>query len=466
MPQLPAKFIEELNDTGLPASAVATLITALTEGKPSISVRANARKGFLPDGADRRVEWCDSGRYLDARPLFTLMPQLHQGRFYVQDASSMFITRAISSIVAETESTPLIVMDACAAPGGKTTAIIDSVPGGSVVVANEFDRRRAAILKENLVKWGYPDVLVSTGDTAQYARVRDTFDIIAVDAPCSGEGMMRKDDVAVEQWSSGLIDECSRLQREIVGNLWGALKPGGFLIYSTCTFNRRENEENVKWITDTFDCSTVNIDISGYNGIIQTGRDEGLDCYRFLPGMIEGEGLFMALIRKAGELTPGTGDETSKARKEKDGKAKLPMDKISPWLKPGFNLKLSLTPDGSAVEAIGPAGDNLLKKLVKCGVKTVRPLLTIATVKGKDLIPDHALAMSQALNIDSFATAEVDIDRALDYLRREAIALDDDMPRGYVLLTYENVPLGFVKNLGNRTNNLYPQNWRILMNVR
>lgn len=466
MPQLPVKFIEELNSAGIPATSVTTLINALTEGKPSISVRSNARKGFLPDGADRPVEWCATGRYLDSRPLFTLMPQLHQGRFYVQDASSMFITRAISTITDETGAVPLLVMDACAAPGGKTTAIIDSLSAGSMVVANEFDRRRAAILKENLIKWGNPDVLVSTGDTVQYARVRDTFDIIAVDAPCSGEGMMRKEEVAVGQWSPGLVDECSRLQREIVGNLWDALKPGGFMIYSTCTFNRHENEENVKWITETFDCSTVNIDIRGYHGIIQTGENEGLHCYRFLPGIIEGEGLFMSIIRKAGELKPGAADTTSKNRKEKENKAKFPEDKIRQWLNPESDLKLLLTPDGSAIEAIGPLGDNLMKKLVKSGVKTIRPLLTVATVKGKDIIPDHALAMSDALNREAFPTVRVDLDLALDYLRREAITLDGDMPRGYVLLTYDNVPLGFVKNLGNRTNNLYPPNWRIMMNVR
>lgn len=463
---LPVKFIEQLNNSGLPADAVTTLLHALTEGKPSVSVRANRQKGFLPDGADRRVEWCDEGRYLDSRPLFTLMPQLHQGRFYVQDASSMFITRAIATIIDETGPTPLVVMDACAAPGGKTTAIIDSLPSGSVVVANEYDRRRAVILKENLVKWGSPDVLVSTGDTTQYARVRDTFDIIAVDAPCSGEGMMRKEEVAVEQWSPGLVNDCSRLQREIVGNLWDALKPGGFMIYSTCTFNRRENEENVKWITETFDCSTVAIDISRYHGIIATGQEEGLHCYRFLPGLIEGEGLFMTLIRKNGELKPGLNDTASKNKKEKEGKQKFQEDKIRQWLKPDADLKLLLAPDGLTVEGIGTTGDLLMKRLIKSGVKNIHPLLTVATVKGKDLIPDHALAMSRVLNLAAFPVEEVGHTSTLDYLRREAITLATDLPRGYVLLTHDNIPLGFVKNLGNRTNNLYPQNWRIMMNVR
>lgn len=243
MPKLPDKFIEELKSLNLPYYTVDKLIDALTAGNPSVSVRSNCAKEFLPDDAVRKVQWCERGRYLDSRPIFTLMPQLHQGRFYVQDASSMFITEAIRHIVNLTGNVALTVMDACAAPGGKTTAIIDALPHGSLVVANEYDRRRAAILKENLIKWGNSNVLISTGDTNQYARVRDTFDIIAVDAPCSGEGMMRKEEMAVEQWSPGLVDECSRLQREIVSNLWNAIKPGGFLIYSTCTFNSGERRE-------------------------------------------------------------------------------------------------------------------------------------------------------------------------------------------------------------------------------
>lgn len=466
MPQLPVKFIEELNNTGIPATAVTKLIDALTEGKPSISVRANRQKGFLPGEAVRQVEWCERGRYLDSRPLFTLMPQLHQGRFYVQDASSMFIVKAIDMITRLTGTRPLTVLDACAAPGGKTTAIIDSLPDGSVVVANEFDRRRAVVLKENLVKWGNPDVLVSTGDTSQYARVRDTFDIIAVDAPCSGEGMMRKEEVAVEQWSPGLVDECSRLQREIVGNLWNALKPGGFMIYSTCTFNRHEDEENVKWITDTYDCQSVEIDISRFKGIVKTGDDKGIHCYRFMPGLVEGEGLFMSVLQKAGDLNYSKPDTPAKNKKESGGKPKFPEEKIKQWIKPGIDLKLSLSPDGISIEGTSTAADIIMKKLIKNGVKNMRPILTIATIKGKDIIPDHALAMNEVLNIGAFETEEVDKERALAYLRREAIEVGQDKSRGYVLITFDNVPLGFVKNLGNRTNNLYPQNWRILMNVR
>ncbi len=466
MPKLPDKFIEELKSLNLPDYTVDKLIDALTAGNPSVSVRSNCAKEFLPDDAVRKVQWCERGRYLDSRPIFTLMPQLHQGRFYVQDASSMFITEAIRHIVNLTGNVALTVMDACAAPGGKTTAIIDTLPHGSLVVANEYDRRRAAILKENLIKWGNSNVLISTGDTNQYARVRDTFDIIAVDAPCSGEGMMRKEEMAVEQWSPGLVDECSRLQREIVSNLWNAIKPGGFLIYSTCTFNSRENEENVKWIIDNFDCSSVDLEVSHFDGIIKTDGGGNIACYRFFPGLVEGEGLFMSVIRKAGELKPGIDLPDSKRDKKSSDKTKLPVDLISKWVKPEFNLIFSLSDDSASIEAISHDGESLLKKLKKTGVKSITRLLTVASIKGKDIIPDHFLAMSEVLAPDAFPRQEVNRNQALDYLRREAITVDSSQPRGYILLTYDNYPLGFVKNIGNRTNNLYPQNWRILMNVR
>ena len=466
MAKLPDKFIEQLKATNLPADAVDKLIDALSNGTPSISVRSNRAKAFFPEDAVREVQWCDRGRYLDSRPIFTLMPQLHQGRFYVQDASSMFITEAVRQIVNLTGNVPLTVMDACAAPGGKTTAIIDTLPEGSLVVANEYDRRRASILKENLTKWGYPNVLISTGDTNQYARVRDTFDIIAIDAPCSGEGMMRKEEMAVDQWSPGLVDECSRLQREIISNLWDAIKPGGYLIYSTCTFNTRENEENVKWIIDKFDCTSVDLDIARFDGIIKTDAGKNVSCYRFLPGLIEGEGLFMSVIQKAGELKLDIDQSDSKRDKKSTDKPKLPTDVLSKWIKREFNLIFTLSDDSTSIEAISREGETLLKKLKKSGVKSITRLLTVASIKGKDLIPDHALAMSEVLDPDAFPHQEVDLNQALDYLRREAITVAPDQPRGYILLTFENHPLGFVKNIGNRTNNLYPQNWRILMNVR
>ncbi|MDE7135735.1 MAG: RsmB/NOP family class I SAM-dependent RNA methyltransferase, partial [Muribaculaceae bacterium] len=273
------------------------LADVLATTEPAVAVRVNPRKNAMPSGM-RKVPWADRGFYVDGeRPRFTMDPALHQGRYYVQDPSSMALSAIVGQLAKESGHKPLLYIDACAAPGGKTTAAIDALPPGSLVVANEFDRRRADALTENVIKWGYPDCVVSQGDTARFCRLPEIADIIAVDAPCSGEGMMRKEDAAVEQWSDGLVERCAGLQRDILGNMWAALRPGGYLIYSTCTFNRHEDEENLEYIVNELGGEPVDLDLplgSGIAGAIASPYP----AYRFLPGKVEGEGLFSAVVRK------------------------------------------------------------------------------------------------------------------------------------------------------------------------
>ena len=268
------------------------LLTAL-DTEPAISVKVNRRKlGDLTAGqaeeilgydALEPVPWCRSGFYLPSRPQFTLNPLLHAGAFYVQDASSM----VYESLVAEycVDMPAGLALDMCAAPGGKSTSILNALPDGWTLVSNEFTQQRAGALRENLLKWGYPDIVVTNNDTASYADGGELFSLVAVDAPCSGEGMMRKEAVARSQWSPGLIRQCATLQREIIRNAVDALLPGGTLIYSTCTFNRTENEENVQWAADEFGLAI-------------------LHTQRFMPHITRGEGLFVAILRKPGTLLP------------------------------------------------------------------------------------------------------------------------------------------------------------------
>lgn len=447
--RLPKAFVEML--AGEPAFA--GLAEALSS-EPSVAIRINNRKKHRND-TDTHVPWCPLGRYLKQRPAFTFDPAMHQGRYYVQDASSM-ITWHVVNRISSRINRPVTFLDACAAPGGKTTAAIDALPSGSVVVANEYVPARAAILRENLIKWGYDKCIVSRGDTDRIARMSETFDIIAADVPCSGEGMMRKDPEAVAQWSPKLIEECVARQREIIDNLWQALAPGGFLIYSTCTFNHHENEEIIDYIHEQYNAETVDLEIpSEWN--IAPGIDTTHKCYRFLPGRIRGEGLFMAVIRKNGELPTS---QTSTRRRERISKSQTnPMvEKSRLWLTNPQDWELSTSDDRimaipkSATQILATANRHL--NIIHYGIH-------LATIKGKDLIPTQSLAMSTALCPDAFPRHETDYDTAIAYLRHEAIAIPD-APRGYVLLTYDEVPLGFVKNLGNRANNLYPAEWRIL----
>ena len=447
---LPQQFIEQIESYGAPC--LTGLCEALSSTAPEVSVRVNRRKGVaVPDGADR-VAWCPSGFYLDGRRPFTFDPAFHQGLYYVQDASSMAISAVVATL---TESRgPQVYLDACAAPGGKTTAAIDSLPDSSLVVANEYDFKRAAILAENIAKWGDPGVVVSRGDTARFRKLRSTFDIIAADVPCSGEGMMRKDPEAVAQWTPSLVHECAARQREIVDNLWPALKPGGFLIYSTCTFNRLENEEMVDYICRELGGETVVTPLDSFDCIAR-GIDTPHHCYRFIPGRTRGEGLFMAVIRKNGDSADDGSAATRPAKNAGKSKDNALEKTAASFLDGDYKITVADDTITALPVALAAKAAPILKAL-----DVVSAGLTVATVKGKDLIPSQSLALSTALRADTFPTVEVDYTTAMTYLRREAVTID--APRSFVLLTYGGRPLGFVKNLGNRSNNLYPAPWRIL----
>ncbi|MCM1309416.1 MAG: hypothetical protein NC301_00130 [Bacteroides sp.] len=289
---LPQEFRERiLADPKIPNPQ--GLLDALASGSPSVAIRHNRLKDCAPsEGADL-VPWCRQGEYLVERPNFTMDPRFHQGLYYVQDPSSMAIGAVIESL-GLTE--PVNYLDACAAPGGKTTAAIDALPRGSFVLANEADAQRAKVLRENLMKWGYKNVGISVGPAQKLASLpAETFDIIAADVPCSGEGMMRKDPKAVDQWTPGLVESCARLQFEIIEAIWPLLKPGGHLIYSTCTFSAAEDEAMVRRIID--ELGGEQLPLPDFPGVVNG---------HFYPHLVRGEGLYMALLRKPGDAAQRT----------------------------------------------------------------------------------------------------------------------------------------------------------------
>lgn len=417
---------------------------ALITSDATISVRANENKGInIPEGV-RRVRWCSNGWYLNERKAFTFDPAMHQGLYYVQDASSMIYGDIINQL---SGGMPVCYLDACAAPGGKTTEAIDILARGSLIVANEYVYARAEVLKENLIKWGSPDIVVSRGDTARFRSLPDVFDIIVADVPCSGEGMFRKEADAVAQWSPQLVEECAERQKQIVDNLWKALNPGGYMIYSTCTFNRCENEDIVDYIVETHGAERIKIHVPEGCGIL-----ERESCLRFLPGRVDGEGLFVAVVRKMG---------LSDKKTIKEHKDKSSNNPIVEYCKEWINSEgYEVSKVGDTIKAL-PRKWNGVIKLLERELDVIYCGLELAVIKGKDVIPSHCLAMSTLMKNNVFPTVEVDYEQAIAYLRREALFIDCDL-RGYVLLQYKGKPLGFVKNIGNRANNLYPQNWRIL----
>jgi len=444
--RLPEEFLTELRSYG--DEALRSIADAL-DTEPSVAVRFNRGRGLCPSTGAVKVPWCEAGCYLPVRPVFTFDSSMHQGLYYVQDASSMFISCVIGQITLP--DMPVRYLDACAAPGGKTTAAIDSLPDGSVVVANEFVASRAAVLRENLAKWGYPLVTVTQGDTSRFSSCGEIFDIIAADVPCSGEGMMRKDPQAVAQWSPALVRQCAERQMEIVRNLWPALIPGGYFIYSTCTFNRTENESIIRWIIDTYGAESVAVDVDPAWGI-HDAIDSRIRAYRFIPGAVRGEGLFMAVLRKPGVCASA---ELAGYRKVKNKGSRqvrgleIPSE-VSHWILDGY---ADLYSNGERIKAVPHHRWP--------GFPFV-PEFTVATLRGHDFYPDQQLALSRLFNHKAFCKVAVDAFTAVDYLRCEAVTLPSGTPKGVVLLTYKGYPLGFVKNIGSRANNLYPKTWRIL----
>lgn len=451
--QLPEEFLQQFADSG-----VETLksLDRMLDSDSTACVRINPAKSGGETMKGEPVEWCPEGLYLHDRPAFTFDPALHQGRYYVQDSSSMFISHIIRQLTSD--GAPVSYLDACAAPGGKTTAALAALPEGSIVVANEYVGLRAAILRENLAKWGYPGVVALQGDTSRFAADGATFDIIAADVPCSGEGMMRKDPKAVEQWSPRLVEQCADRQREILDNLWQALRPGGYLIYSTCTFNRRENEDMVEYLIDRYGAEPVEITTDPDWGIIPAiGPD--LPCYRFVPGAVRGEGQFMAVVRRRGDDAESASSSRRKERrKEKGGKeaAKRHGTKV-----PQQVLGYASWPDATEFD-IDSAGRIRAILPNTVGPAIYRPTLIVGELKGKDIVPSQELALSTILDRSRFNEVELTRKQAIDYLRCQAVTLPEGTPRGFVLATFGGYPLGWLKNIGNRANNLYPKSWRIL----
>lgn len=448
MMTLSADFIAQMRAI-LPDEADA-LLAAITSTEPSVAIRVNPFKAPAHSApALRRVPWCDAGRYLAEREPFTFDVDFQSGRYYVQDASSMFIHHVLRHLVKE----PVRYLDLCAAPGGKTTTAISALPQGSMVVANEIVNARARVLCENLQKWGAPRCVVTCNAPHHFGRLSHFFDVVAADVPCSGEGMMRKDEQARRQWSPALVKQCADLQRSIIADVWDALRPGGLLIYSTCTYNTLENEQMLAWMVHEYGAEPVAVPVPE-QWHIHPAIEGNLPCYRFMPHRTEGEGLFMAVLRK-----PEAPRKEVRLKKAKATKAKpLPVPKdVRFRLKDADHFDFSVVND----EVVAVPADMVPIMPAFADLNVMHMGVNVGAIKGKNCVPSHSLALSSALNPAAFPTCEVDYLAAMAFLRGEALSLPQ-APRGYVLLTYHSQPIGFVNNLGNRANNLYPKAWRVL----
>ena len=411
-------------------------LEAAFQEEPSVSVRLNPAKvkGLdLPAGGE--VPWAAAeGRYLKDRPMFTADPWFHAGAYYVQEASSMSLGMAVRRYV----DSPVVALDLCAAPGGKSTHLRALLPEGSLLVSNEPVRARAQVLAENMTKWGHPDVVVTQSYPADFSRLTGFFDVVVADVPCSGEGMFRKEADAVAGWSMDCVAMCRDRQRDILRAVWPALRPGGLLMYSTCTFNPYENE----------------------------GAGPLLPVCHFLPWVVRGEGFLLSVLSKTSSNAGDCGAESAvgmparlrKREKGKSGEGGGADPAFRTWLR--HPLAFDFRDCGPRVVAFRAAWSRRLDLLCRAA-KVIHAGIPLAERKGKDWMPLHALALSAEVAPSAFPVAEVDYDTAVAYLRKEALVLPPAVPKGYVLVAYGGLPLGFVKNVGGRANNLYPAEWKI-----
>jgi NOL1/NOP2/fmu family ribosome biogenesis protein/23S rRNA U2552 (ribose-2'-O)-methylase RlmE/FtsJ len=363
----------------------------------------------------------------------------------------MFLDTVLREYVKE----PVTMLDLCAAPGGKSTVARAALPEGSLLVSNEPIRKRAQILVENLQKFGHPDVIVTNNYPRDYSSSGLLFDVILADVPCSGEGMFRKDTEAIGEWSWHHVEQCWRLQREIVTQAWDCLRPGGLLIYSTCTFNALEDEENVRFIQEEFDAEVLTVPVDpSWNIMGSLVKDFAGPIYRFLPGLSKGEGLFMAVLRKKGTESARTSQKTKEGKRKRS-----PLeDTAREWLL--HSERYDILQLGEKLTAIPKTWKDFYCRVLK-SLQVMHAGITIGEIRGKDLVPNQSLALSVERHPQAFPAVELTVEEAIGYLRREPLPGMSDQPRGYVVVSCMGLALGFLKNLGTRTNNLYPQEWRI-----
>lgn len=447
---LPSLFVERTK--ALLLDEYPAFEKALQEPSP-VSIRLNDKfPGVheLKSSLDLQVQvpWCEYGYYLAERPLFTADPLLHSGVYYVQEASSMFLNHIVQKFCLQAET----VLDLCAAPGGKSTLFSQALPAESLLVSNEIVSARAHILAENITKWGNPNVVVTNNTPKAFSKLPSFFDVLIIDAPCSGEGMFRKDPQAIAEWSVQNVNNCANRQKEILQDSWNCLKEGGLLIYSTCTYNREENEDNIAWAMNELGAELLQVDVSQFEGIVNS--DYG---YRFYPHRVKGEGFFISILKKSGYISSNTTKKIKLKQSYKDITADYAHQLITPE-------KFVIHQIQQEIIAL-PKHNHLLYKYLYENLNCLLIGLCMAEIKTKNNIPAHQLALSKCINKETFEIYNFDYQQAIAYLRKETIELGNDVSKNYVLVTYKHQPLGWVKNLGNRVNNMYPQHWRVRMKV-
>ena len=455
--QLPIELLRSLE--GVKGFDKGDFIQVHESGEQVTSIRMNPFKSSIVNGErsmtakihhspltiHEKIPWADHGYYLASRPSFTFDPLFHAGCYYVQEASSMFLEQALKQLVDLEE--PLRVLDLCAAPGGKSTHLLSLVSADSLLVSNEVIRSRANILNDNIVKWGCSNVIVTNNDPRDFQRLENYFDVIVIDAPCSGSGLFRRDPQAVDEWSEQNVVLCSQRQQRILADVLPALKNEGVLIYSTCSYSKEEDEDICEWLVSELKVESLKLKVENDWGVIETERG-----YRFWPDKLKGEGFFIACFKK---------------NIPDDKKFYLPKVKPDKFSNPEMeilNKKVNTKDPGFLRygEIIYAVPEKLLADInfLSSKLRTVNHGTKIGEIIRNKLVPDHALALSNIVS-GEISRLELEMEQAIQYLKKKELSLQTDK-KGWNLVTHSGYPLGWINILPNRINNYYPKELRIL----
>jgi 16S rRNA C967 or C1407 C5-methylase (RsmB/RsmF family)/NOL1/NOP2/fmu family ribosome biogenesis protein len=447
-PTLPADFCRRIENDWMGGPE---LILSLDEVSP-ISIRLHKLKSSTSFEQEKSVPWTDLGRYLEERPSFTLDPLFHAGAYYPQEAGSMFVDWIVNQLAVPEAP---IFLDLCAAPGGKSTILLDFLQGKGILVSNEIIRSRSYILRDNISKWGYSNCIVTNNSVEDFGNFASTFDCILVDAPCSGEGMFRKDPNAREEWSVENVRTCEVRQQNILSHCADLVKDGGYIIYSTCTFNRGENELQLQDFMEHNAFEIVRLQVDESWGLSEDSL--GLGFYA-LPSKMQTEGFYFAVLKKV----EGQVREVSKKKgRDKKKKSKEVVLQSTVQL-PSPQFKTYDQIEKNDFVFAFPSGQSSLAKEFLNSLTIIKWGLRLGAMMKNKLVPDHELAMNIALN-EGFERVELSKTDALRYLKGETFSID--APQGWVIITYQNLPLGWIKSMGNRFNNYYPKELRIRMEL-
>ena len=413
--------------------------------KPLVSVRTNPFKPVDIFKSDENVPWSNNGKYLKERPEFVSDPMFHSGAYYPQEASSMFLGQILNSI----DLSQKIVLDLCAAPGGKSTLINSFLPKDALLIANEVIKSRSWILKENMDKWGSSNVVVTNNDPSDFEQFLGFFDVVVVDAPCSGEGMFRKDKNAINEWSERNVNLCCTRQKRILADIIPSITNGGVLIYSTCTFNDKENRDNLKWLQENYEVENLEFEYPLGEGIVELIEGD-LKGFQFLPGVTKGEGFFISAMLVYG------GREKLKVPKRI---RKLRLDSWEGSSGEFLNNENKNYIIDETIHNFPEQFESILKSIIwdlnpiKIGCKIGQ------NIKGK-IKYSHELAFSHELKKDAFELIEVSYEDAIRFLQKKVLSEVPNI-KSWGLITFQNQPLGWVKKVGGRLNNYYPKEFRI-----